>query len=150
MRQLAADVGRRLRAGRWQGRTVTLKLRYSDFTTLSRQHSLPAPTDADLAITQAGMALLDATWSGDPVRLLGVGVSSLQDAAQLDLFETPAGPRDSRLDRVLDQLRSRFGEAAVRRGATEPSLRDMDWRGEDLRTLGGDGADGADDGHADR
>jgi DNA polymerase-4 len=137
MRQLAADVGRRLRAGEWRGRTVTLKLRYSDFTTLSRQVSMPVPTDADVLIAETGMRLLDAAWTGDPVRLLGVGLSALEDAAQLDLFEAPARERDSRVDRVLDQLRIRFGEAAVRRGATAPSLRDADWRGEDLRKLGG-------------
>jgi DNA polymerase-4 len=145
MRHLAADVGRRLRAGEWRGRTITIKLRYSDFTTLSRQQSLPVPTDADVLIAQTGMRLLDAAWTGDPMRLLGVGVSSLQDASQLDLFEAPSRERDSRLDRVLDQLRSRFGDSAVRRGATAPSLRDADWRGEDLRSLGG--ADGE---HAER
>ena len=144
MRHLAADVGRRLRHGEWRGRTITLKLRYSDFTTLSRQVSLPTPTDADLLIATTGMQLLDACWTGDPVRLLGVGVSSLEDASQLDLFEAPAAQRDERLDRVLDQLRSRFGDAAVRRGdaavrrgATAPALRDSDWRGDDLRRLGG-------------
>jgi DNA polymerase-4 len=137
MRELAADVGRRLRAGEWRGRTVTIKLRYTDFTTLTRQHSLAAPTDADLAIAEAGMALLDATWSGDPVRLLGVGVSALQDAAQLDLFAPPAEERDAHLDHVLDELRSRFGDGAVRRGAAVPALRDLDWRGDDLRRLGG-------------
>jgi len=148
MRHLAADVGRRLRAGEWRGRTITLKLRYSDFTTLSRQHSLAAPTDADLAIAQAGMDLLDAAWSGDPVRLLGVGVSSLEDASQLDLFDPPAAERDARVDKVLDQLRSRFGDAAVRRGGTAPSLRDLDWRGDDLRALGRDAPAAPDEGHA--
>ncbi|HXA27896.1 MAG TPA: DNA polymerase IV [Candidatus Angelobacter sp.] len=137
MRHLAADVGRRLRHGEWRGRTITLKLRYSDFTTLSRQVSLPTPTDADLLIARTGMDLLEACWTGDPVRLLGVGVSSLEDASQLDLFEAPADHRDERLDRVLDQLRTRFGDTAVRRGATAPSLRDSDWRGDDLRRLGG-------------
>jgi DNA polymerase-4 len=137
MRHLAADVGRRLRQGEWRGRTITLKLRYTDFTTLSRQVSLPTPTDADVLIATTGMRLLDACWTGDPVRLLGVGMSSLEDASQLDLFEAPAAHRDERLDRVLDQLRTRFGDAAVRRGATAPSLRDSDWRGDDLRRLGG-------------
>jgi DNA polymerase IV len=138
MRHLAADVGRRLRAGEWRGRTVTIKLRYSDFTTLSRQVSLPAATDADLLIAQTGMTLLDQAWSGDPVRLLGVGISGLEEAGQLDLFEGPAQHRDERLDRVLDRVRSRFGEAALHRGAGAGSLRDADWRGEDLRALGRD------------
>ena len=138
MQHLAADVGRRLRAGEWRGRTITIKLRYSDFTTLSRQHSLAIPTDADRQIATTGMELLDTCWSGDPVRLLGVGVSGLEDAGQLDLFEIPAGERDSRVDHVLDQLRSRFGDEAVRRGAARSALKDADWRGEDLRALGRD------------
>ncbi|HZS13581.1 MAG TPA: DNA polymerase IV [Candidatus Dormibacteraeota bacterium] len=144
MRHLAADVGRRLRQGEWRGRTVTLKLRYSDFTTLSRQVSLPSPTDADVLIAGTGMRLLDACWTGDPVRLLGVGVSSLEDASQLDLFDASL-QRDERLDHVLDQLRSRFGDRAVHRGAATAGLRDADFRGDDLRRLGG-----SDEGHADR
>ena len=147
MRELAADVGRRLRAGGWRGRTVTVKLRYSDFTTLSRQHSLATATDADREIAATGMALLDTCWSGDPVRLLGVGVSSLEDAAQLDLFSGQGDRgslpltdgRDSRVDHVLDELRTRFGEAAVRRGTSRTALKDMDWRGDDLRALGAAG-----------
>jgi len=149
MQHLAADVGRRLRAGEWRGRTVTVKLRYSDFTTLTRQHSLATPTDADLQIATTGMELLDTCWSGDPVRLLGVGVSALEDAAQMDLFEVPAGERDSRVDHVLDELRHRFGDAAVRRGARRPALKDMDWRGEDLRALGGE-PPAPDEEHAER
>ncbi len=148
MQHLAADVGRRLRAGEWRGRTITIKLRYGDFTTTTRQHSLPAATDADRLIAQTGMELLDTCWSGDPVRLLGVGVSSLEDAAQLGLFAAPAGERDSRLDHVLDQLRSRFGDSAVHRGAARPALKDLDFRGEDLRALGRDRR--PDDGPADR
>jgi len=154
MRLLAADVGRRLRAGEWRGRTVTIKLRYSDFTTLTRQHSLAVATDADRQIATTGMELLDTCWSGDPVRLLGVGVSSLEDAAQLDLFgqskaeEDPE--RDSRVDHVLDQLRSRFGDTAVRRGTSRHALKDADWRGDDLRTLGGRGARPTDEEPADR
>jgi DNA polymerase-4 len=146
MQHLAADVGRRLRAGAWCGRTITIKLRYSDFTTLTRQHSLPSPTDADQRIAATGMELLDTCWSGDPVRLLGVGVSSLEDAAQLDLFAAPSGERDSRVDHVLDSLRERFGDGAVRRGARQPALRDMDWRGDDLRALGRDSEARATDG----
>jgi DNA polymerase-4 len=146
MRHLAADVGRRLRHGDWRGRTITVKLRYSDFTTLSRQVSLPGATDADVLIARTGMSLLDATWTGHPVRLLGVGVSSLEDASQLDLFDAPALERDEKLDRVLDQLRTRFGDDAVRRGATAARLRDMDFRGDDLRSL----TRGSDEEHADR
>jgi DNA polymerase-4 len=137
LRELAADVGRRLRESRLCARTVALKLRFEDFTTLSRQQTLDSPDDGDLAITAAALNLLDASHpSGRPVRLLGVGVHNLEEAAQLDLFATDRGGRNRRLDTTLDALRSRFGPDAVRRGGTEPALRDLDWRGEDLRRLG--------------
>ena len=136
VRELAADVARRLRAGGWTARTVTLKLRHHDFTTLSRQQSLGTPVDADRAIAAAALGLLGAAWSGEAIRLIGVGVSGLEDAGQLDLLD-PGLERESRLDRVLDTLHGRFGSTAIRRGAAEPSLRDLDFRHDDLRRLGG-------------
>jgi len=135
LRQLAADVGRRLRAGGWRARTVTLKLRYGDFTTFARQRSLPSPVDSDRAIAAAALGLLDEAWSGRPVRLLGVGTAALDDASQLELLD-PGSERDSHLDRTLDALRERFGERAAHRGmATGDALRDADFRGDDLRRL---------------
>ena len=133
LRACAADVGRRLRQGRWAARTATIKLRYGDFTTISRQLSWPAAQSGDTVLAEAGIQLLDAAWNGDAVRLLGLGVSGLVPAEQLDLFEAGGRPRDLRLDATLDTLRERFGSAAPRRGAV-PALRDLDFRGEDLRT----------------
>ncbi len=134
VRELAADVGHRLRKGGWRGRTVTLKLRSADFTTLTRQESLPAAVDADRPIAATALALLEAAWDHGPVRLVGVGVSNLVEATQLELLE-PALERDSRLDRALDGLRRRFGDRAVQRGTAPSSLRDLDVRGDDLRRL---------------
>ncbi|MBV8193979.1 MAG: DNA polymerase IV [Candidatus Dormibacteraeota bacterium] len=131
---LSADVAARLRAGKWTGRTVTLKLRYGDFTTITRQHSVEAATDSDVVIRDAATALFDIAWSKTRVRLLGVGVSGLEDASQLDLFVAPA---QSRLDHTLDTLRKRFGRNAIHRGAGE-KLRDMDWRSDDLRSVSHD------------
>ncbi len=134
VRHLSADVGRRLRAAGLSARTVSLKLRDADFTTVTRQRSLDGGSDSDAAITAAAIALLAATrQSGQPVRLLGVGVHNLEDAAQLDLFTAPASDRERRLDATLDSLRRRFGPDAVRRGAPGAELRDLDWRHEDLR-----------------
>ena len=127
--ELASDVGARLRTGGWTARTVTLKLRYSDFTTITRQETLASSTATDTTVRDAALALLDTAWSGDAVRLLGVGVSGLADAPQLDLFDRPAVDR---IDHALDSLRQRFGRDAIRRGAGE-GLHDLDWRGDDLR-----------------
>ena len=137
LRSCAADVGRQLRHGGWTARTATLKLRYSDFTTHSRQATWPTPQNGDTALAGAGLRLFDDSWSGAPVRLLGMGVSGIVDAAQLDLFDAAGAPRDTRLDHALDALRDRFGAAAPQRGGA-PALRDLDFRGEDLRTDEGD------------
>jgi DNA polymerase-4 len=127
--ELASDVGARLRTGGWTARTVTLKLRYSDFTTITRQETLRSSTATDTTVRDAALALLDAAWSGSAVRLLGVGVTGLADAPQLDLFDRPAVDR---IDHTLDALRERFGRDAIRRG-TGDGLHDLDWRGDDLR-----------------
>lgn len=134
---LSADVGARLRAGGWTARTVTLKLRYHDFSTITRQHSLLAPTATDVDVRDTAIALFNAAWSGASVRLLGVGVSGLEEASQLDLFSAPT---QGRLDHTLDQLRARFGSNAIRRGAGG-ALRDMDWRSDDLRSVSSDDED---------
>jgi DNA polymerase IV len=79
LESLARGVGEQLRHSGLRGSTVKLKLRWPDFTTVSRQASLHLPTDRDGVITAASLRLFDAVWaSGRPVRLLGVGVSSLE------------------------------------------------------------------------
>ena len=135
LRACAADVGRQLRRGGWAARTATLKLRYADFTTLTRQVTWSSPQQGDLALAEAGLRLFADTWNGAPVRLLGMGVSGVVDAAQLDLFADVQRPRETRLDHTLDALRERFGRAAPHRGSGD-ALRDLDVRGEDLRDSG--------------
>jgi DNA polymerase-4 len=134
VRHLSADVGRRLRSAGLSARTVSLKLRDADFTTVTRQRSLDGGSDSDAAITAGAIALLATTHQpGQLVRLLGVGVHNLENAAQLDLFSAPATARERRLDATLDSLRRRFGPDTVRRGAPAPGLHDLDWRREDLQ-----------------
>ena len=92
----ARQVGERLRAQGLSGRTVTLKARQHDFTTLSRSSTLGGPTDSDTVISKTARALLTELFeSGQTVggiRLLGVGVSGLADWIQEDLFEDLFGP----------------------------------------------------------
>lgn len=136
VRQLAADVGRRLRGGGGWARVVTLKLRYGDFTTVVRRRALPAATDGDRSLARAALCLLDQWWNGRPVRLLGVGVTELGDAVQLDLFGAADEEREERIDRILDTLRARFGEETVRRGVMLAGGRDLDRRGENVQGSG--------------
>jgi DNA polymerase IV len=82
----ADAVARRLRASALSGRTVTLKLRLHDFTTLNRSATLPSPTDSAAVIARLARGLLDDLDTSGGVRLLGVGVSGLADWIQEDLF----------------------------------------------------------------
>lgn len=83
---MAARVGARLRKGAVSGRTVTLKLRRYDFSTLTRSQTLPQPTDDPRQIATIARRLLQQTGAEGGVRLLGVGVSGLSQYAQGDLF----------------------------------------------------------------
>ncbi len=97
----AAQVTRKLHADGLTGATVKLKLRWADFTTLTRQTSA-GPTDNPAVVTQAARSLLDQVCErGRPVRLIGVGVTGLEARArQLSLLDTEpetTGARESQL-----------------------------------------------------
>jgi DNA polymerase-4 len=113
--QLSQMVGRRLRESRFFARTIQLKLRYKDFTTITRAHSLPDATQIDTEIFQQIRILFRKNWKkGSAVRLLGVHVSSFEEATQQgDLLE---GNRRERWQQALtaaDKLRDRYGESSV-------------------------------------
>ena len=123
--RLSEMVGRRLREGGYYARTIQLKLRYQDFTTLTRAQSLAQPTQADREIFEQVRRLFLAAWKKNaPVRLLGVQTSNFEarpsqsDPAQLELLE-PAGDARSRDDRwqkllaAADHVRDKFGESAI-------------------------------------
>ena len=102
MSRQAANVAERLRKNGLSGRTVTLKVRLHDFTTLSRSTTLAAPTDAAPTIARLARGLLAELDTTGGVRLLGVGVSGLADWIQEDLFgETEAEePRTTLAERA--------------------------------------------------
>ena len=113
----SADVSRILRQQRLTGATVRLKLRWSDFTTLTRQATLAEPTDDAATIRTMAQQLFDRVWAGQPVRLIGVGVSGFQEGArQMSLWEQP-DERLERLQTVVQTLRQRYGPQAVWRGS---------------------------------
>ncbi|WP_322936500.1 DNA polymerase IV [Nocardioides bizhenqiangii] len=82
----AADVARRLRKNGMSGRTVTIKVRLYDFTTLNRSATLPSPTDDEAVVARLARRLLEDLDTSGGVRLLGVGVSGLADWVQEELF----------------------------------------------------------------
>lgn len=118
LREMSAAVGRQLRREHLAGKTVKLKLRWPDFTTLTRQVTLPTATDQDEDIMRAAVALLrKIRGPGRAVRLIGVGVSGLTEPArQLDLFDGDA-EKQRRLQKALDELQSKYGDRLIRRGA---------------------------------
>ncbi|WP_106281693.1 DNA polymerase IV [Geodermatophilus tzadiensis] len=83
---MAGRVGSRLRGSALSGRTVTLKLRRYDFTTITRSQTLPQPTDDPRQVASIARRLLAEAGTGGGLRLLGVGVSGLSQYAQGDLF----------------------------------------------------------------
>jgi len=113
--RLSEMVGRRLRESSFHARTIQLKLRYKDFTTIARAHTLPVPTQLDTEIFEHVRALFRKNWKmGLQVRLLGVQASSFTNAApQIDLLD---GNRQQRWRDALaaaDRLRDKFGESSV-------------------------------------
>jgi DNA polymerase-4 len=118
LRELSENVGKHLRKEGYSAATIKLKLRWPDFTTLTRQITLPTPTDQDNQITSAALALFMKVWEpGKAVRLIGVGVSGLgSPSPQLSLWgDAPkyTDEKDSKLQAVLDDLHQRFGQQSI-------------------------------------
>ena len=114
---LSAQVGRRLRKNELAGTTVKLKIRWPDFTTLTRQVTLPSTTNQDNEIAKTALGLLRKIRKpGQAVRLIGVGVSGLgEPMRQLELWET-GSEKERKLQEVVDELREKYGKDAIKRG----------------------------------
>ncbi|GAA5077744.1 DNA polymerase IV [Streptomyces similanensis] len=93
VRRLADRCVRRLRASGLSGRTIVLKVRRYDFSTLTRSETLRGPTDDPAVVREAAARLLESVDTTGGVRLLGVGVTGLADYTQEDLFAQAAGAR---------------------------------------------------------
>jgi DNA polymerase-4 len=111
-------VGADLRAHGYKGRTVTLKVKYADFSQITRSKSLDARTDATALIFETARELLGQLELRRAVRLIGVGVSNFEARTrQISLFEDAPGTAEasSELDLAVDAVRRRFGSRAVTR-----------------------------------
>jgi DNA polymerase-4 len=116
--ELSEGVGLRLRADDLSTRTIALKLRYGDFTTFTRQTTLPHPTDLDQDIFEQAWSLFEHNWNKRAIRLIGVAARQLsQTARQLDLFEQRDN-RGERLTRAIDDIRHKYGAHLLKRGST--------------------------------
>ena len=127
----AESIGAELRRLGRRARCVTLKLRYGDFTTITRSRTLQHPTYSDEEIYRTGATLLSQALSRDgrAVRLIGLGASNLaDDAVQLGLFE-PKKLQLEELHSSIDRLRAKYGYRCLQTGLTffDPYVSSPDW-----------------------
>ena len=116
--RLSEMVGRRLREQQLHARTIQLKLRYKDFTTITRAHSLEHPTQLDNEIYRQIHQLFHDNWrKGSEIRLLGVHASSFDnEPAQPSLLGENAREKWEHALSAADRLRDRFGESSITLG----------------------------------
>jgi DNA polymerase-4 len=128
--QRADGVARELRRQKLVGRTVHLKVRTGDFTTWTRAHTLPTPTDLAEVILGVARELLRhrIDLGGRGIRLLGLGVSGFEpaDRAQGSLFPDPAAERARRVARLADSVQEKLGPKALIRARLLDARRDPD------------------------
>lgn len=128
---LSESVSGRLRQSHQLAQTITVEIKYADFTRASHQTQLLSPSNTTRAIHDTSCTLFSQLWDGRPVRLLGIRSSRLlpDDApVQLNLFDLapqsakkeglfgPSLDKLKKLDAAMDQIRSRYGHDAVVRG----------------------------------
>lgn len=115
--RIAQQVGWRLRREGWMGWTVTLKVRYSPFRTISRSHTMQDPISLDEEITEAALELFENLDEKSNVRLLGVTIDNLEPyEEQVSLFNNKEELK--KRNQAIDQLKKRFGEGIIGRGSS--------------------------------
>jgi DNA polymerase-4 len=109
----ANAVAVRLRTAGWVGRTVVLKVRFSDFRTITRSRTLAEPTDLGRRIYEEASAIYQALGSDEPISLIGVRMEQLGPAGglQLGLWETDEGWREA--EDTMDAVSARFGRGSL-------------------------------------
>jgi DNA polymerase-4 len=119
LRRHADRVGADLRQAGRRARTVTLKVRWPDFSVVTRSRTVERPAQSTAQLAGVGIELLGEVFASvglRPVRLIGLGATNLiDDVVQLG-FDDGGTLRDERLDRAVDAIRERFGQAALSRG----------------------------------
>ncbi|MBV8236710.1 MAG: DNA polymerase IV, partial [Acidimicrobiia bacterium] len=111
--RMAEAVATRLRELGQAGRTVTVKVRFADFQTISRSRTLAEPADTGAAVAAVACELLDNVDPSPGVRLLGVSASNLVPKQTHQLTLDDAAPVWDEATRAIDEVRQRFGPGAV-------------------------------------
>jgi DNA polymerase-4 len=113
--RLSEKVSARLKAAELSGCTITLKLKTSDFRQRTRSQSIAAPTQLAAKIFAISREMLSREIDGTAFRLMGTGVSALRPGSQADDTDM-LDRRAADAERAMDNLRRKFGKAAVIRG----------------------------------
>ena len=123
MQRMSAEVAKQLRKNNLAGKTIKIKLRWPDFTTLTRQTTLQCPTDQEDEIAEAALNLLKAVRKpNQAVRLLGVGVSGLgAPVRQLGLWDVES-EKSRKLQEAVDVLQEKYGRDVIHLSKMEPTL----------------------------
>jgi DNA polymerase-4 len=117
LREHSAQVGGRLRESNLAGMTIKLKIRWPDFTTLTRQTSLEHSTDQAEEIGKVAIGLMKSVRkSGQAVRLIGVGVSGLGPPVRQLTFWDAGSEKSRRLQEAVDELREKYGDKVIHQG----------------------------------
>ncbi|WP_419851410.1 DNA polymerase IV [Candidatus Poriferisocius sp.] len=126
---LSDSVASRLRAAGVAGRTVIIKIRFGDFSTITRSHTLASSVDSGVVLAREAKRLLGSVDVAPGVRLIGVGVSDLEDHGQRQLsLEDASTPSWHDVDRAVDRIRDRFGSEVIQTGgAADGGPRGMGW-----------------------
>ena len=114
-RRLADRVGARLRSHEWEARTIAIKVRFADFSTISRSQTLSEPTAVGQRIGEAALELFDAVERPLPVRLVGVRAEKLRPSGEAGLMLWDDDEEWRRVEGALDDATARFGRGAVTR-----------------------------------
>jgi DNA polymerase-4 len=116
----AEEVARHLRKSGCRGKTITIKLKHSDFKQVTRSTTMTTPTQSSKKIFQHAASLLDDYKAPKKLRLIGVGVSNLisnEMPVQMDLFERHGNRGDgwTKVDRTVEDIAKKFGRDAIKR-----------------------------------
>ena len=130
---LSEAVGGRVRKEGVKAKMVSVEIKYSTFQSVSHQKQLQRATNADKVIYETACDLFRELWNGEPIRLLGIRTSKLVDESepeQMSIFdlegvsnqnmarqEIKKNEKQEKLDKVLDQIRKKYGDGAIVRGS---------------------------------
>lgn len=118
IKKQSESVARALKKANKVGHTIKIKVRWPDFTTITRQTTLPSPTNDPEEIYTHSFSLFKKNWrEGFPVRLIGVGVSGLQAPhRQLSLWDQADNQKIARLESAVQTVQQKYGPASIRKG----------------------------------